>query len=254
SQPAVVADIDLSRYWDALPDWLTGLLKEYILHRQREWKPSRVRHNTARRLNCLRLTWRWLIDEEQMDSISELQRAQVESFVETRLASGVSSGTVNKNLSDLWSFLKYFEDRGHQVNPSVFRVKRPKQGDPVPQFLAEVDFLCLERTMLEATAQKRRDDLLDRTWFYLLSESGLRRGEACDLRLRDVDLARQRLIIRMGKGKKDRVVPLSPTLIAALRDYLPARGDVDTDHLLIHRQQAIDGSLIWNRLNRYRDS
>jgi len=251
SQPTVIADIDLSRYWDALPDWLTGLLREYILHRQREWKPSRVQHNTVRRLNCLRLTWRWLIDEEQVGSISELQRAYVESFVETRLASGVSSGTVNKNLSDLWSFLRYLEDRGHQVNPSVFRVKRPKQGDPVPQFLNEVDFLRLERTMLEATAPGRRDDLLDRTWFYLLSESGLRRGEACDLWLRDIDLAGQRLIVRMGKGKKDRTVPLSSTLIAALRDYLPVRGEADTDHLLIHHQQAINGTLIWNRLNHY---
>ncbi|MEE8389595.1 MAG: tyrosine-type recombinase/integrase, partial [Anaerolineae bacterium] len=67
----------------------------------------------------------------------------------------------------------------------------------------------------------------------------------------DIDLAGQRLIVRMGKGKKDRVVPLSPTLIAALRDYLPVRGGADTDHLLIHRQQAIAGTLIWNRLNRY---
>ncbi len=210
-----------------------------------------MHHNTHRRLGSLRLTWRWLIDEEQVGSISELQRAHVASFVETRLASGVSSSTVNKNLSAPWSFLGYLEERGHQVNPSVYRVKCPKQGDPVSQFLDEADFLRLERTMLETTAPGRRDDLLDRTWFYLLNESGLRRGEACDIRLRDIDLAGQRLIVRMGKGKKDRVVPLSPTLIAALRDYLPVRGETDTDHLLIHRQQAIDGTLIWNRLNRY---
>ena len=150
-----------------------------------------------------------------------------------------------------YPFLGYLEERGHQVNPSVYRIKRPKQGDPIPQFLDEADFLRLERTMLDATAQGRRDDLLDRTWFYLLSESGLRRGEACDLRLGDIDLAGQRLIVRMGKGKKYRVVPLSPTLLVALRAYLPVRGEADTDHLLIHRQQAIGGTLIWNRLNRY---
>jgi len=251
SQPTATVDMDLSRYRDELPDWLTGSLEEYILHCQRRWKPSQVHHHTRGRLNALRMIWRWLLDEGQVGSISELRRTHVKCFVETRLAAGVSNGTVNRNLSDLWAFLGYLEEQGHPVNPSVFRVKRPKQGDPVPRFLSETEFLHLERTVLEATAQGQRDDLLNRAWFYLFSEGGLRLGEVCDLRLGDIDLAAQRLIVRQGKGNRDRVVPLSPTLLAALRAYLPVRGEADTDHLLICRQQAVSATLIWGRLHRY---
>jgi integrase/recombinase XerD len=251
SQPAVGAGVDLSRYWEGLPEWLTELLQEYITYRQRRWKPSQVRNHTRARLNTLRRVWRWLLDEEQVSGIADLQRAHVQSFIEARLAADIRSGTVNAELTDLWAFLGYLEERGHPVNPSVFRVKRPKRGDPVPRFLSETDFRRLESTVLQATKAESRDDLLDRAWFYLLSEAGLRIGEVCDLRLGDIDLAAQRLIVRQGKENRDRSVPLSPTVMAALKAYLPVRSEAQTDHLLIYRQQAVNSSLIWKRLHRY---
>ncbi|MEA3340972.1 MAG: tyrosine-type recombinase/integrase [Chloroflexota bacterium] len=251
SQPAATVDVDLSHYWDGLPDWLTELLEEYILHCQRRWKPSQVYHHTQVRLGTLCRIWCRFLDEDRVSGVTELRRAHVKNFVEARFDSGVSSATVNRDLSDLWAFLGYLEDQEYAVNPSVFRVERPKQGDTIPQFLSETDFQCLEHTLLEATSSEQRDDLLDRAWFYLLSDSGLRRGEVCDLRLGDIDLAERRLTVRLGKGKRDRVVPLSPTLLEALRAYLPVRDEADTDHLLVYDREPVDGQLIWNRLHRY---
>jgi site-specific recombinase XerD len=251
-QPAAEVDMDLNRYWEGLPEWLTGPLQEYIAYRQRRWKPSRVRKYTSTKLSALRRVWRWLLDEEQISSIADLQRAHVQSFIEARLATDICSGTVNAELTDLWVFLSYLEERGHPVNPSVFRLKRPKRGDPVPRFLSETDFRQLENTLLQATKSGSRDDLLDRAWFYLLSEAGLRISEVCDLRLGDIDLAAQRLLVRQGKGNRDRNVPLSPALLVALKAYLPVRGKAQTDYLLIYRQQAvIKPSLIRSRLHRY---
>ena len=48
---------------------------------------------------------------------------------------------------------------------------------------------------------------------------GLRLGEAVRLRVADIDSGRGVLTIRQGKGHKDRQVPLSPQLLAELRDY-----------------------------------
>jgi len=50
----------------------------------------------------------------------------------------------------------------------------PKRGDPLPRFLSEPDYQRLESQMLEVTQAGERDDRLDRVWFYLLSEAGLR--------------------------------------------------------------------------------
>jgi integrase/recombinase XerD len=251
SPQATAEKMDLGRYWEGLPDWLTGLLQEYIAYRQRRWKPSQVRNHTRARLNTLRRVWRWLLDEEQVGSIADLERAHVQGFVEARLLAGISSGTVNAELTDLWAFLGYLEERGHPLRPSVFRVKRPKRGDPLPRFLSESDYGRLENGVLQATQSGERDGLLDRTWFYLLSEAGLRIGEVCDLRLGDIDLAAGRLTVRQGKENRDRTVPLSSTLLAALSAYLPVRGAAQSDHLLIYHQQAINPSMIRGRLNRY---
>ena len=198
-QPAAESQTDLSRFFRGLPAWPGELLEAHIIYRQRRWKRSQVRNNTRARSTALRGVWRWLVDEAGISSIADLRGTHVQSYVDARLAAGISSGTVNAALSDLWSFLNYLDEREHSVNPSVFRVKRPKNGDPLPRFLAENEFQRLESAVLQATEAGRRDDLLARTWFYLLSDAGLRISEARDLRLGDVDLAAQRLIVRQGK-------------------------------------------------------
>jgi len=245
------AEMDLSPYWVGLADWLTPWLDEYIRYRQRRWKPSQVRAHTRARLNTLRRVWRWLIDQAGVGSLAELERTHLEQYVQARLAAGIRSGTVNAELTDLWAFLGYLQARGHPVRASVFRVQRPQSGDPLPRFLSESDYRQLGQTVWQATAGGTRDDHLDRVWFYLLSEAGLRLSEVCDLQLGDVDLTAQRLIVRQGKENRDRTVPLSPSLLAVLKAYLPVRGEAPTDHLLLYRQRAVTGDMIWGRLQRY---
>ena len=59
---------------------------------------------------------------------------------------------------------------------------------------------------------------------WLLLHSGLRQGECVDLRWGDFDLAGQRLIVRQGKGQKDRLVYLSHVTCQALHSYLQGAG------------------------------
>ena len=49
--------------------------------------------------------------------------------------------------------------------------------------------------------------------------TGLRRSELCRLKVQDIDSERMVLRVVHGKGGRDRDVPLSPTLVAALREY-----------------------------------
>lgn len=56
----------------------------------------------------------------------------------------------------------------------------------------------------------------------MLYGCGLRCQELCNVKLSDVDLVRQQLHIREGKGKKDRYVPLGNNLVYALRKYFDA--------------------------------
>jgi site-specific recombinase XerD len=245
------APLDVSRFWAGLPTWLVEPLADYIAHQQRRWKPSQVQHHTRNRLQALRQVWRWLLEERDVSGFTALGRRDVQAYVDARLGTGVAASTVNRQLRDLWAFLRFVEDRGQPISPGVFRVARLKQGQPLPRFLTEEEYRRLEVEILTQTAGGTRDDRLDRAWFYLLAHGGLRLSELCDLRLGDVDLAGQRLAIRAGKGKRDRIIPLSQTAATVLHDYLAVRGTAHTDYVLIFRQRKIKPRLVQGRLSRY---
>ncbi|MCO6456243.1 MAG: tyrosine-type recombinase/integrase [Pirellulaceae bacterium] len=85
--------------------------------------------------------------------------------------------------------------------------KRPRRLPTVPSF-EEVEAL------LQCTP-----NLKQRTFLMTLYAAGLRFSEAAELRIRDIDSQRTQLNIARGKGCKQRLVPLSPRLLQALRLY-----------------------------------
>ena len=242
---------DVSRFWAGLPDWVVEPMAEYIAHQQRRWKPSQVRHHTRIRLQSLRQVWRWLVEDGGVSGWEALGRRHVEAYADERLKAGTAASTVNRELRDLWAFLSFVGGHGQPIAPGVFRLSRIKEGKPLPRFLNDEAYQRLEERILEATAGGTRDDRLDRAWFYLLAHGGLRLSEMCDLRVRDVDLTGQRLAVREGKGKRDRIIPLSGTAVTTLREYLAVRGMAQTDHLLIFRERSIKAGLVQARLKRY---
>lgn len=252
SQPAAPrAKMDLSRYWQDLPDWLTNLLKQYITYRQHRWKPDQIRAHTKNKMGLLRRFWRGLLEQTSLESLADLKREHLQGFVEAKLQAGLRSGSVNTYLLEIKAFLRYCQEHGQVVSPSVLRVKPPKPEGSLPRFLNETDYHKLEEHILLATQAQKRYDCFDRLWFYLLSEAGLRVSEVCQLRLEDVDLVGQKLTIRKSKSLHDRIVPLSPSLLSALKAYLPLRGQAHTDRLLTRHGKAIQSHLIRQRLDRY---
>jgi integrase/recombinase XerD len=86
----------------------------------------------------------------------------------------------------------------------------------------------------------------DRAILEVLYGTGIRVGECVRLELQDVDLREGRLLVRNGKGKKDRVVPLVGQAFAALDRYLR-----EVRHALVRdpREQAVFLSAIGTRLS-----
>jgi integrase/recombinase XerD len=72
----------------------------------------------------------------------------------------------------------------------------------------------------------------NRAMILTMADAGLRAGEVARVRVRDWDPAEVRIIVRSGKGRKDRVTFVSPTTSAAIRQHLAMRPSVgDSDPL-----------------------
>lgn len=72
----------------------------------------------------------------------------------------------------------------------------------------------------------------NRTIIYVLLDTGMRASELCGLRIRDIDLKTQKIVIQNGKGDKQRVVPFSANTGQALWRYLATRKDESVNSIL----------------------
>lgn len=95
--------------------------------------------------------------------------------------------------------------------PNKFkRIPYPKKEQKVPQVISQETIV--ERINLISNTKHRMI-------VSVLYGSGIRLSELLDLRLTDIEGQRNTLFVRAGKGKKDRVIPISEKLILDLRQY-----------------------------------
>jgi integrase len=62
-------------------------------------------------------------------------------------------------------------------------------------------------------------NLFHRALLMIAYLTGMRRAEVCNLKVEDIDSVRMLIHVRQGKGRRNRDVPLSPTLLETLREY-----------------------------------
>jgi integrase/recombinase XerD len=112
------------------------------------------------------------------------------------------------------------------------------RGRPTPYVYSDAEILALIAAAGRWRSwRSRMASATLETLIGLLVVTGLRIGEAIRLDRADLDLEHQRLVVRDSKFGKSRELPLHPTTVQALRDYLRVRGQllphVDTPVLLV---------------------
>jgi integrase/recombinase XerD len=197
-----------------LDPWIEGYL-DYQL---------KVRRLTARSVVDIRCTLRRavLMLEEIRPGVL-LWKLTLEDYLQwlnRKREDGYSTQSLNKDLSHLRGLLDYTWrsgrcDRNVLDGLTLEDVSRKQ----VPRFLT----IEQARQLLEACPAGSRADRRDRLLLLLLYGCGLRTAELCQLDLSDVDLERQELVVRHGKGDRARRLPVPEGVWTALLAYLAER-------------------------------
>ena len=126
--------------------------------------------------------------------------------------------TLARKLSSLRSFFRFLHREGHiKENPAVLLVT-PKLDKKLPKFLTEEQAVQLiESPKIDSPAGKR-----DRAIFETLYSTGMRVSELVGLNIEHVDFI-SNLVKVMGKGKKERLLPIGDKAVEAIKDYLESR-------------------------------
>jgi integrase/recombinase XerD len=135
-----------------------------------------------------------------MDEISEF----VYEFI---ITNGYSASYQNQMISSIKTFYR-ISGRSHI---DLQLIERPKKSRALPKVFSKEEV----KRILNATRNTKHKLLL-----WIIYSCGLRRSEVTNIRLTDLDRDRGILHIREGKGRVDRIVPVSPKVWEKLDDYV----------------------------------
>lgn len=139
--------------------------------------------------------------------VSSLDKAAVQSYLLWMLQKkGASEAQVHTAVNAVKFYFEQVEGRGREF----YDLPRPKKPQKLPSVLAEEEVVSL----IQKTANLKHRALLMTAY-----SAGLRVSELIALKIWDIDSKRMMLLVRQGKGKKDRMVPLSKKLLETLREY-----------------------------------
>lgn len=186
----------------------------------------------------------FLRNVSEKEQLSLLSAFNIRAFVSFCIESQLNARTVNLFLSALSSFCNFLLKKGDLKKNPLTEIRRPKEKKLLPEFY-DKDILtnyfadgfilntnklaCLEANLeednLEKKLEKEYEFIRNKLVILILYSTGMRRAELCSLKLSNFDSARKIFKI-IGKGSKEREIPIIPLLYEKILLYLNKRKQV----------------------------
>jgi integrase/recombinase XerD len=184
--------------------------------------------------------------------IVDARREDLLDYLSERVINGARPRTTARLLSSLRRFYRYLVREGRLTGDPTARIDTPRIGRPLPDSLSEEEV----ETLLEAPAVGEALGLRDRAMLELLYACGLRVSELVNLTMEQIDLT-QGVVRLMGKGSKERLVPLGEEAVDWLQHYIAqsrpelAAGASARALFITRRGKSMTRQAFWYRLRFY---
>jgi integrase/recombinase XerC len=162
--------------------------------------------------------------EPDLAALAGLRQADLRAWLAREAAAGAGNATRARYLSAVRSFFRFLARRYGIDNPALKLIATPRAKRPVPRALDTMQARAVTDGIAELTdgaALQARDAAL----FTLLYGCGLRIGEALALDVRDLPAGQPATLRVLGKGGKERIVPVLPAVQEVLVAWLALHPD-----------------------------
>ncbi|WP_051941020.1 tyrosine-type recombinase/integrase [Stenoxybacter acetivorans] len=178
--------------------------------------------------------------------IAELTVLMLTAVLKKLSAEGLQAASLGRKISAWRVFFDYWLQQGVLTDNPARQLKIPKKSQRLPKAVAAEPL----NTWFDRPSDDNALALRDQALFELLYGSGLRLSEAANLNLADVMLTEGWVRV-LGKGGKQRHVPLGQTSTVALNAYLPHRQATDNETAVFTNRfgKRLSTRQIQNRLN-----
>jgi len=193
---------------------------------------------------------RWLAPERI--TLLFVTRDQLQTYMAHRHEQGIKPRSAARCLSCLRRFYQWALQQKHIISDPTVAMDSPKIGKPLPKSISEEE---VER-LLDVPDTTTALGFRDRTMLEVLYAGGLRISELVHLTVNDINL-RQGVVRIMGKGSKERLVPLGEAACDWLADYLDnhrldlLKGNVIDIVFPSQQARPMTRQTFWHRIKQY---
>ena len=167
----------------------------------------------------------YVINAYEDIEVDALTHHHIRSFIVHLRKEGYDPRSINRKISSLRSFYKYLEFQGVISTNPMQKVTSLKQKKRLPNFFLETELVnALETLSSQVHDESLTVDLLMVKLFY---KTGMRKSELQSLKVCDIDTSKMQVKV-MGKGKKERIIPIDPNLSKAIKDYIETKNDFNS--------------------------
>lgn len=169
----------------------------------------------------------------QITDPAEADHTIIRSWLLTLVQNNIKPRSINRKIACLRSYFRFLLSQQRiSVNPMV-RIKAPKAPKKLPAFVPEEPFNhLLDSFDFEESFEGQRDRLI----LEFLYGTGIRLAELIGIEDRDLDM-RAKTARVLGKGNKERIVPINDSLVTSIEVYLQHKksefGDNKSEKLLV---------------------
>lgn len=175
----------------------------------------------------------YLLQQYGSITIAEITAMQVRSWLAELKGDEISSRSINRKISSLKSFFKYQLRSGNLEKTPMSAIISPKTGRRLPQFVKEEEMKAADEQFLFPDTWKGRTDEMI---IALLYNTGMRLSELINLKESHIGFSNHTLKV-LGKGNKERILPVSPELMKLIQAYHQAKRremeKFDAEYLLV---------------------
>jgi len=203
---------------DSAEEKLISSIQDYLSYVQSERNYS-IHTFTAYKKDLFSLAD--FLKSEQKGKISpdSIGRKDVQNYLIHLSQKGFDPASIQRKLSTLRSFFKYLQRRLKVKTNPASSLEAPKRKKRLPRALSWPQV----KSLLEPSLyQKEKEGLRDRAILELLYNTGLRLAEISSLKREDIDFGAGEIKV-LGKGNKERIVPLGENAGKILTGYLDSR-------------------------------
>lgn len=185
-------------------------------------------------------------------TVKQISSSMIRTWLASLKEQGMESKSINRKISALKSFFKFQIREGNLTASPMVTIVSPKNKKRLPQFVDEKDIKLLFNHVEFPDTWEGKTDRLVLELFY---NTGMRQAELGTLKERQVDKS-NRVIKVLGKGNKERVIPLNMELMRSLLSYLDAKRknfeSFDDEYVLVNAKgKKLYPKYIYNRVREY---